>query len=115
MNKPVKQLELEPANEPKANGTAAILAAAGLTPVQAAKVETILAEAGPCDDFDWNIPDDSIVVPPRPGVAVYRNRQNDVVVRVQNTNNPNDDGDHFAFIKPESLPAVIKALQDELP
>jgi hypothetical protein len=103
MNKPIKQLELIPGTDcPKAGSATAILAAAGLSPAETA------------DDFDWNTPDESIVVPPRPGIAIYRNRYDDIVVRVQNTGG-NYDEDHFAYIRPESLPAVIKALKECLP
>jgi hypothetical protein len=108
MNKPVKQLELIP--EPKLNGTAAILAAAGCTPKQVQQIETVIAEAGPRDYFDWQA-DDSIVVPPQPGIAVYINKADDVVIRTQNTTYPGED-DHFAFIQPESLQAVIDRLCD---
>lgn len=112
MNKHTPQLELVPA----ANvGTKAsddvVLTALGKAGVSPAIAERLLATAGP-DDFDWSN-DDSVVVKPRPGVAVYRNRYDDVVIRTQNTNG--DDDDHFAYVKPESLPAIIQALKDELP
>lgn len=116
MNKPVSpgQLDLIPDKKPKAvNGADAL--ATGLSPTEAATIEAIIAEDEPsADDFDWNNPDeDSIVIKPRPGIAVYRNRADDVVIRVQNTSDAYNE-DHFAFIRPESLPAVIKALKDEL-
>jgi hypothetical protein len=76
-------------------------------------VEKILAQAGPCDSFDWSA-DDSVIVKPRPGIAVYENKAGDIVIRTQNTDDP-DDGDHFAFVQPEGVAAIIKALKDYLP
>jgi hypothetical protein len=75
---------------------------------------TRLVGPGPAlDDFDWST-DDSVVVKPRPGVAVYENKSGDVVVRVQNTDDP-DDGDHFAYLSQEALWPVIKALTEYAP
>ena len=112
MNKPLnKQLELVPGAP--VNGSpvdTALLAALGRAGIPAADAERIVAEAGP-DDFDWST-DDSVVVKPRPGVAIYENRNGDVVIRSQNTRGDEDD---FAFVTPEGLPAVLKALRDYLP
>lgn len=112
MNKPVNQLELVPIDDSSAKSSRDqnLLDALGRAGVPPATAETILAEAGP-DDFDWST-DDAVVVKPRPGVAVYKNKFNDVVVRTQNTNG---DEDHFSYITPEGLPAVIKALKGYLP
>jgi hypothetical protein len=89
---------------------AALLAALGRAGIPPDDAERIVAQAGP-DDFDWNA-DDSVVVKPRPGVAVYENRAGDVVIRSQNTRGDEDD---FAFVRPESLAAVMGALKDYLP
>jgi hypothetical protein len=105
MNKPLAQLELIPA------GTAPQVDTATTDPAAAA-VERILAAAAP-DDFDWAT-DDSVVVKPRRGVAIYENRAGDVVVRTQNMEEGPED-DHFAYLSPEGLPAVIKALKAYLP
>jgi hypothetical protein len=106
MNKPITQLELIPAVDTKAVVPDAAAAAEEII----AKATAALAQAGP-DDFDWRT-DDSVVVKPRPGIAVYNNRSGDVVIRTQNTDGDEDD---FAFISPAGLPAVIKALKDHLP
>ena len=66
MNKPLKQLELIPAD-----------------PVVEKYIEKAIAEAG-ADVFDWSA-DDLIVVRPRPGVAIYRNKFDHIVIRTQNT------------------------------
>jgi hypothetical protein len=108
MNKPVVQLDLIPPDGPPP-----IAVALRNASVSAETVEKILAQAGPCDSFDWST-DDSVVVKPRPGVAIYENKAGEVVIRSQNTDDP-DDGDHFAFVQPEGLPAVIKALKECLP
>jgi hypothetical protein len=63
------------------------------------------------DEFDWST-DDSVVVKPRPGVAVYENKAGDVVIRTQGMSG---DEDHFAFIAPEGVPAVIRALKAYAP
>jgi|HubBroStandDraft_4_1064222.scaffolds.fasta_scaffold1017490_1 hypothetical protein len=115
MNKPVPQLELVPAakvddSPPTSTVDEAHLAALGRAGVPPATAERILAEAGP-DHFDWTN-DDSVVVKPRPGVAVYENKFGDVVVRTQDLGG---EDDCFAYISPEGLPAVIKALEDYLP
>jgi hypothetical protein len=104
MNKPHdNQLELVPPEE-----IVTALGRAGVPPDQA---QRIVAAAGPVDDgFNWQT-DDSIVVKPRPGVAIYRNKFDDVVIMTQNTQDP-DDGDYFAYLREEALPAVIKALKE---
>jgi hypothetical protein len=118
MNKPInKQLEL--VSVATVNGAPptdpVLLAALGRAAVPPADAERLIAQGEPePDEFDWNTPDESIVVAPRPGIAIYRNRYDDVVVRVQNTSAIYDE-DHFAYIRPESLPAVIKALKECLP
>jgi hypothetical protein len=103
MNKPVKQLELIPNGE----------LATGLSPEVKATIDAIIADEGTVlgDDFDWQANDDAIVVKPQPGIAVYLNKADDVVIRTQNTTYPGED-DHFAFIQPESLQAVIDRLCD---
>lgn len=115
MNKPLKpeQLTLMPdQGDGKPVNGAAVLAATGLTAEQTRTVEALIAAPGPSDDgFDWHGDDDCIVVKPVRGVAIYRNRADDVVVRSQG----NDvDGDDFAFLRAETLPAVIAALKREL-
>ena len=112
MNKPIGQLDLI---EPEATPSlATTLRDAGLTPEQ---TEKIIAAAGPQsadDGFDWASTDDtSIIVKPRPGVAIYENRYGDVVIRSQNTTDP--DFDNFAYLQPENVPAIIKALKDYVP
>lgn len=116
MNKPITQLELIPA--PPIESTAASTPTSLLhkNKEQSVAEEIIaqataaLAQAGP-DEFDWSA-DDSIVVKPRPGIAIYENRLGDVVVRTQSTDG---DEDYFAYITPEGLPAVLKALKAYLP
>jgi hypothetical protein len=116
MNKPIKQqLELVPVatvgdSPPVSTVDQGLLAALGRAGVPPETAERLVAQAGP-DDFDWST-DDSVVVKPRNGVAIYENRAGDVVVRTQR---PNGDEDDFAFITPEGLPAVIKALKDYVP
>ena len=73
----------------------------------AARPDAPIASPGP-DTFDWET-DDAVVVPPRPGVAVYENPRGDVVIRVQNIDDP-DDYDHFAFLGEDALRPVIDAL-----
>jgi hypothetical protein len=87
-----------------------LLAALGRAGVPPAEAERLIAQGGP-DDFDWST-DDSVVVKPRPGVAIYENRAGDVVIRSQCSHG---DEDNFAFITPEALPAVMGALKDYLP
>ena len=66
MNKPISQLDLLPAPE--------TLAKPALAPEAEAIIQLALAQAGPePDDFDWRT-DDSVVVKPRPGIAVSRSR-----------------------------------------
>jgi hypothetical protein len=105
MNKPINQLELVPSDpvRPAADPLSS------LTPEQQQIVDEYIAEAKAeeADDFEWN------VVKPRPGIAVYRNKFDDVVIRVQGADG--DGMDSFSYIRPEALPAVIKALQGELP
>jgi hypothetical protein len=73
-------------------------------------ISPAFAQPAPEDeDFDWYT-DDSIVVPPRPGVAIYENRKGDVVIRTQNVDAPFDE-DHFAFLSDEALQPVMAALQ----
>ena len=109
MNKPVRQLDLIPAadaNPANANSLLGVLSRAGVTPE---KAEAIVAAAGP-DDFDWST-EDSVVVKPRPGVAIYENKHGDIVIRTQNAEDGPQD-DHFAYVSPEGLPAVIRALKE---
>lgn len=112
MNKPIGQLDLI---EPEGTSSlAATLRDVGLSPEQ---TEKIIAAAGPQSDddgFDWARTDDTaIVVKPRPGVAIYENKYGDVVIRSQNTTDP--DFDNFAYLQPENVAAIIKALKDYLP
>jgi hypothetical protein len=115
MNKPISQLELLPAPANAADAPAAVsietvLARAGLAPDAIGRV---VAAPGPDPDrFDWDA-DDSVVVAPRPGVAIYENKFGNVVIRTQNLDDPYDD--NFAFVTPEGLSAVIKALKELLP
>ena len=95
MNKPVIPKQLE-------------LAGTVLSPAEAAKVTDIIDES----DF-WDTDDEDIVVKPKPGIAVYQNKAGDVVIRTQNVRDPYED--HYAFVQPEALPAVIQALKGRLP
>jgi hypothetical protein len=113
MNKPVAQLELVPAAaaEPTTSSlNPKLVDALTRAGVDAAGVDRVAAATG-SDDFDWDT-DDSVVVKPRHGVAIYENKSGNVVIRSQNTYGDEDD---FSFITPEGLPAVIKALKDWLP
>jgi hypothetical protein len=112
VNKPINnQLELVPVAAVNGNHPdPALLAALGRAGVPPAEAERLIAQGGP-DDFDWPT-DDSVVVKPRHGVAIYENRAGDVVIRTQRSLGDEDD---FAFITPEGLPAVLKALKDYLP
>jgi hypothetical protein len=126
MNKPVAQLELVPVTsadakpsssniDPKliadvidAGADANLVGRVANATSAAALVDRLVAEAGP-DDFDWSSDDDAIVVRPRPGIAIYRNKFDDIVIRSQNATG---DDDYFAYVSPEGVPAVIKALKD---
>jgi hypothetical protein len=109
MNKPVGQLELVPVATSEVPIKSAPPPAADPT---ISIVQRILSAPGP-DDFDWST-EDSVVVKPRPGVAVYENRHGDVVIRTQNAEEgPSED--HFAYVSPAGLPAVLKALKAYLP
>jgi hypothetical protein len=104
MNTHVKQLELVPA--------VAVTAAAAPLPV--ALSERPIAEAGDDpDDFDWRN-EESVVVKSQPGIAVYENPHGETVIRTQNISDP-DFGDHFAYVTPKALPAVIAALKRHVP
>jgi hypothetical protein len=112
MNKPVTQLDLIPAADAKPADGNSLLAVLGRAGVPPEKAEQIVAAAGP-DDFDWST-EDSVVVRPRPGVAIYENKYGDIVIRTQNAEHGPQD-DHFAYVSHEGLPAVIKALKECLP
>ncbi len=58
-------------------------------------------------DFDWS-DKDSIVVENVDAIAVYRNPDDDVVIRRQDTP---DIGDAYVVIPLGHLPAIIAALQ----
>jgi hypothetical protein len=113
VNKPITQLELMPAAiVPAIDTTDTTDTKVAAEEIVTKAIADALAQAGP-DEFDWTT-EDSVVVNPRPGVAIYENRAGDVVIRTQN---PEDgpQGDHFAYVSPEGLPAVLKALKAYLP
>jgi hypothetical protein len=109
MNSPLKpeQLDLMPGKggQPKPiTGTAAMCAASGLSPVETAEIERLISAPGPGNNgFDWHGDGECIVVKPVRGVAVYRNRHDDVVIRTQGDVDMGD-GDDFAYVRPEALP-----------
>jgi hypothetical protein len=113
MNKPIAQLvELVPTATPDTTPDAdqVLRKALDQAGVATENADRLLASAGP-DDFDWST-DNSVVVKPQPGVAVYENKAGDVVIRTQDITG---DEDHFAFIAPEGVPAVIRALKAYAP
>lgn len=69
--------------------------------------EAPLSAPGP-DDFDWST-DDCVVVPPRPGVAVYPNKRGEIVIRTQDVENGGDD---FAFVREDAVGPLIEALRE---
>ena len=63
-------------------------------------------------EFDW-LRDESIVVQPQPGIAIYRNRGDHIVIRCQAEDF--DGEDKFVYIGTETATkAVIGALNREL-
>ena len=105
MNKPITQLDLVPAVAVTTSAEA---------PLAVAPAERRIAEAGDNpDDFDWRN-EECIVVKSQPGIAVYENPHGEMVIRTQNISDP-DFGDHFAYVTPQALPAVIVALKRQLP
>jgi hypothetical protein len=103
MNKPFTQLELVPA---------VAVTTAAATP-RVVPAERPIAEAGDDpDDFDWRN-EECVVVKSQPGIAVYENPHGETVIRTQNISDP-DFGDHFAYVTPQALPAVIAALKRQL-
>jgi hypothetical protein len=56
---------------------------------------------------------ESLVLPSQPAIAVYTNRYGQVVIRQEETFG--DDGDHFVYICPQHLDALIVRLRKFLP
>lgn len=72
-------------------------------------VDRILAAAGPKpDEFDWST-DDSVIVGTQLAIAVYHNRNDDIVIRQDGRG---ADDDSFVYVGREALPRLIRALQD---
>jgi hypothetical protein len=95
MNKPVAQLELikaEPTSrvEPKAYAD---------TP----------AENDGVQPFSWEHDDEDIILEEQPRTAVYENRSGAVVILQESTGVYDDD--QIVRIRPENVPALIKALK----
>lgn len=64
------------------------------------------------DDFEWHGPEaTAVVVRHQPAIAVYRNVDDDVVVR-QRGDYP--DEDQFVIVSMDCLPTLIAALQREI-
>jgi hypothetical protein len=130
VNKPIAQLELIKSEPTSGVETKAYLESAGdavaAGPDPDAKlramlenigvapdaIERVIAASDPVDDFDWH-EDDAVVVKPRPAIAVYQNKYEQVVIRTEAR--WSDGPDDFVYIAPESVPALIKALKEYLP
>jgi hypothetical protein len=63
----------------------------------------------PGDDFDW-AHDDSVVLRHQPGVAVYINQRDDLVIRQEGQYHP--DEDVFIYISPNNIQDFIDKLTD---
>lgn len=64
-------------------------------------------------EFDWHDPDeDSVVVRPRPGLAVYRNCRAEVVIRQMSGDDY--DEDLFVYVAPEHATAIAQAVLREV-
>jgi hypothetical protein len=63
------------------------------------------------DDFNWN-DDPSIILRPQPGVAVYYNKANELVIRQEAL--PGHDEDHFVYVTSENQDTFIDKLTDAL-
>jgi hypothetical protein len=56
---------------------------------------------------------ESLVLPSQPAIAVYTNRFGQVVIRQEETFG--DDGDHYIYVCPQFLDALIVRLRTYLP
>lgn len=60
-------------------------------------------------DFDWSDKNPDVVIPEQPRSAVYWNDRGQLVIRQERS--PLEPDDSFVFFNPESLPALIAAIQ----
>jgi hypothetical protein len=56
---------------------------------------------------------ESLLLPSQPAIAVYTNRYDQIVIRQERE--WNEDGDHFVFVCPQHLDALIVRLRKYLP
>ena len=107
------QLDLIPDKKPKpVNGTAAVLAAAGLSPEKVARVESIIAAAGPAipdrTENEWSPNNPDLLVNCQPATQVYTNAYGQLVILQEGRDL---DDDPFVRFDPMHVPALIARLQ----
>ena len=70
---------------------------------------TSLAAPGPDTEFDWDT-DESVIIPPRLGVAIYENSLGQIVLRQQSASGDVDE-DPFLHVSREHAQKIIDALK----